>query len=77
MASELLMSISKDEKERAIFRSRNKFEMDIASDMATAENRGEKRKALVIAKNLLSMNLPLDQIATATGLTYNEIENLR
>ena len=42
VASNLLMSISQDERERAIFRSRKKFQMDHASDMATAEDRGER-----------------------------------
>ena len=30
-----------------------------------------------IAKNLLSMNLPLEQIAVATGLSVDEIKNLK
>jgi len=37
----------------------------------------EGRKALDIARNLLRMNMPLDQIVTATGLTREEVENLR
>jgi predicted transposase/invertase (TIGR01784 family) len=40
VAGNLLMSISQDERERAIFRSRRKFSMDHASDMATAEDIG-------------------------------------
>ena len=43
MAAELLMSISKDEHERAKFRSRRKFETDLASNLATAEDRGVQR----------------------------------
>ena len=42
MASNLLMNISQDERERAIFRSRKKFQMDIASDMATAKDIGRR-----------------------------------
>lgn len=38
MAENLLMSISQDERERAIFRSRRKFETDYTSDMAAAED---------------------------------------
>ena len=37
VAGNLLMSISQDERERAIFRSRRKFETDLQSDLATAE----------------------------------------
>ena len=71
------MNISQDEKERAVLRSRKKFEMDIASDMATAEDRGAKRKALTIAKNMLAYGDPINKIVDITGLTYDEIENLR
>ena len=80
MAGELLMTISQDEHERARLRSRRIFETDLASDMATSEAIGEKRgrkeSALSIARNLLGMNMPLDQIITATGLTREEVENL-
>ena len=40
MAGELLMSISQNEAERAIFRSRRKFQTDYGSDMATARDNG-------------------------------------
>jgi len=43
MASSVLREISKDEHERARLRSKRKFEMDITSDLLTAEARGEKR----------------------------------
>jgi predicted transposase/invertase (TIGR01784 family) len=85
MAGNLLMSVSKDENERAVFRSRRMYQSDLESNIATAEYRGEQRgiqigeekKALSIARNLLGMNVPLDQIVTATGLTSEEVESLR
>ena len=74
------MSVSKDEQERAIFRSRRMYQSDRESDIATAEDRGELRgelrRAFTIARNLLGMNMPLDQIVTATGLTRDEVESL-
>jgi len=80
MAGNLLMSVSKDEQERAIFRSRRMYQSDRESDIATAEDRGELRgelrRAFTIARNLLGMNMPLDQIVTATGLTRDEVESL-
>ena len=76
MAGNLLMSVSQDEKERAVFRSRRIFQTDLQSNMATAEDRGSRERALSIARNLLGMNMPLDQIVTATGLTREEVENL-
>jgi len=88
MASELLMSVSQDERERAVFRSRRMYQTDLQSNLATAEDRGRAEgkiegraegefvKALAVARNLLGMNMPLDQIVIATGLTREEIENL-
>jgi predicted transposase/invertase (TIGR01784 family) len=97
MVGDLLMSISKDERERAIIRSRRMFQSDLESNIATAEERGKREgklegrlegrlegisegelaKAFAIAKNLLSINLPHDQIVAATGLTLEEIEGLK
>lgn len=81
MAGNLLMSISQDERERAIFRSRRKFQTDMQSNLATAEDNGERKGRMAekveIARNLLKINLPLDQIAIATGLTIEEVDHLR
>lgn len=38
---------------------------------------GGKTKAIEIAANLLSMDMPLSAIAQATGLSEKEIENIR
>ena len=43
MAATLLRKISKDERERAIFRSRRMAETDRISDLLTAEEKGERR----------------------------------
>ena len=89
VASEVLQSISRDENERAIFRSRRKYQMDLASDLATMEQRGinkgialgrtegERAKAFSIAQGLLSTNLTIEEIVRITGLTRTEIENIR
>ena len=93
MAGNLLMSISQDERERAIFRSRRKFQTDLQSDLATAEDRGKiigrqegilegrlegrQEGKLEIARNLLKMGMSSDQISQATGLSLIEVENLR
>jgi predicted transposase/invertase (TIGR01784 family) len=76
MTGNLLMSVSKDERERAVYRSRRMYQTDMQSNIATAEDRGEQRRALAIARNLLGMNIPLEQILTATGLTREEVEKL-
>ena len=77
VAGNLLMSISQNERERAIFRSRRKFQTDMQSNLATAEDNGKAIRSVEIARNLLKINLPLDQIAIATGLTIEEVEHLR
>ncbi len=77
VAGELLMSISQNERERAIFRSRRKFQTDMQSDLATAEDNGERRGRIAIARKLLKRNRPVDEIVEDTGLTYEEVEDLR
>jgi len=69
MAATLLREISKDERERAIQRSRRMAETDRVSDLLTAEERGELKgiakgrdecKAEIIA--LLKKGLTLEEI---------------
>jgi predicted transposase/invertase (TIGR01784 family) len=84
MASELLMSISKDEIERAHYRSRKMFQMDIEHDRAVNRNEGRiegliegrNERSQEIAQNLLSIGVPADTVANVTGLTRAEIEKL-
>ncbi|MCL2747024.1 MAG: hypothetical protein FWE59_00020 [Oscillospiraceae bacterium] len=48
-----------------------------ASALRNAEQKGRAEGLLNVARNLLEMNMPLDQITTATGLTRAEVEALR
>ncbi|MCL2765786.1 MAG: Rpn family recombination-promoting nuclease/putative transposase [Treponema sp.] len=65
MAATILREISKDERERAIFRSRQMAETDRISDLLTAEERGmirgreegREEERLVIARNFVNYNL--------------------
>ncbi|MDR1701618.1 MAG: hypothetical protein LBR56_02450 [Sporomusaceae bacterium] len=81
MAGNLLMSISKDEKERAIFRSRRMYQSDLESNLATAEARGEVRgraeQKIDIARNMILNGEPAEKITSYTGLTRTEIDKLR
>ena len=76
-----LRRLSADEQARDMYERREKAMRDIDSMNREAEQRGlEKGKTeekAKIATNLLSLNLPLETIITATGLTREEIENLR
>ena len=44
--------------------------------MKTAGQKGEKKKAKEIARNLKTMGLSNEQIAKGTGLSSEEIEHL-
>ena len=88
LAGSLLSSISKDERERAIFRSRRMYQTDLESDRATiffngkaegiVEGRaeGEKNKALVVAEKMKANGLSVTDIAEFTELSVDEINNL-
>ena len=39
-------------------------------------SKGENKKSIEIAKNLLSMNMPLEDISKATGLSIEEIKKI-
>ena len=85
MAAEVLMSVSKDENEWAILHSRKMAQKDYESYLLTAKRigrtegrkEGRKEERFSIAKNLMSMNFPIEQIAVATGLTREEVEQSR
>ena len=80
VAGELLMSISQDERERAIFRSRRKFQTDYQSDIATAEDRGERkgieRRNIEIARTMIADGESVEKIVRYTGLTIEELKHL-
>ena len=84
MAGELLMSISQDERERAVFRSRRMYQTDLQSNLATAEDRGKRlgrqegrsERNFEIARMMLSAGEPTEKIMSYTGLTRQEITQL-
>jgi len=81
VASELLMGISQDEKERAHFRSRRMYLSDLESNILTATRTGREQGQADaynnIAKKLLAVGDPIEKIEAVTGLTRAEIEALR
>ena len=79
MAGEVLMSISQDEREQAIFRSRRIFQADQESNRVTAARNlamAEKNAVLAVARNLLKKKMSIADISDVTGLTREEVENL-
>ena len=49
---------------------------DIKNSLDSAEEKGERKKAIEIAKNLLEMGMSIDNIMKATGLSQEEIAKL-
>ena len=77
MAGDLLMSISQDERERAVFRSRRMYQTDMQSNYATVLDRGRAERNVEIARNALQMGFQMEDIVKLTGLTLEEVERLR
>ena len=58
-------------------RLRSKARHDEAQALWNAEQKGEKAKALEIARNALRKKIPVNDIMDITGLTHEEIEELK
>jgi hypothetical protein len=72
MASEVLMTISRDEAERVRLVSEFKYQVDMRSHINHAKQEG----AMEIARNLKADGVPAEQIAKWTGLTGDQIKEL-
>lgn len=73
MAGNLLMSISQDERERAVFRSRRMYQTDLQSDLATAEDRGRAEGMAASIKNLMdSMGWSMEQAMSALKISEED-----
>ena len=77
MAGNLLMSVSQNERERAIFRSRRMYQSDEDSNKATIRDRAVAERNVEIARNMLLDGEPVEKIIKYTGLTVDEVEDLR
>lgn len=84
-AFKTLDTMNLNKEERKIYEAELKSESDIASQLRTAKREGESQGKIKgkiegkieIAKNLLKMNLSIEQIIQATGLTKKEIEKIK
>lgn len=84
MADKILAKASADEHARAEYQRRHKWYMDKVSSekylmmkgREEGRKEGQQDKAVEIAKKLLSMELPLEKIVIATGLSKEEIEKI-
>jgi predicted transposase/invertase (TIGR01784 family) len=77
MAYDLLTNISRNEDERARFRARRKFQMDMEHNRIVAfeegEIKGELKGKLKVARNLLANGMSMEFVVQNTGLSPNEI----
>ena len=63
------MSISQNERARAIFRSRRQFQTDLQSDLATAEDKGRTAGIFSSLQSLMeNMELSLEQAMNALNI---------
>jgi predicted transposase/invertase (TIGR01784 family) len=80
MASQVLVSISKDETERARLMSEYKYVVDTQSKVVQARREGKregKREGRQeTAKALKALGDPVEKIARVTGLSPDEIASL-
>ena len=78
VAGNLLMSVSQNERERAIFRSRRMYQSDEDSNKATIRDRAIAERNFEIARKLLQRNsMTIAEIAEDTNLTTEEVEDLK
>lgn len=72
-----LRELSADEKARDLYERQEKARRDRAAENRWARQQGVQEEKLQTAQNALQMNLSNDDITRLTGLTHDEIENLR
>ena len=72
MASEVLMTISRNQVERARLMSEFKYEVDTRTHV----NHAKKQVLNEVVQNMKAMSLSMDQIKQATGLSEAQIEGL-
>ncbi len=72
----VLKELSEDERIRMINENREIAWRDYMSRMDGAERKGIEKGIEAVAKNLLNMNRPVEEIVEATGLSKEQILNL-
>lgn len=76
-AKEELIRLSGDDKERQRYERRKESLLEQSSLLANAERKGSKKKEIEIAKNLIINGLDDELILKSTGLSLEEIKDLR
>ncbi|WP_461252307.1 nuclease/transposase family protein, partial [Treponema sp. R8-4-B8] len=76
MATEMLMEISQDERQRAIMRSRRMYETDRMSDLLNAKEEGEIEERRKIVENMYQEGFDVKTIAKATRLSEQDVNGI-
>ena len=75
-AHEKMTFLANDKEVLRLYHMREMAQIDYNSGMRKAKDEGKIERNIAIARNLLEMNMPHDQIAKATGLRLKEIDSL-
>ena len=76
-AKDELIRISNDKEQRLLYEMRSKTLKDKNSALNEAERKGIEKGIEKVAKNLLDMGIPINEIILATGLSENDILNIK
>jgi predicted transposase/invertase (TIGR01784 family) len=76
MASQVLVSISRDEHQRSRLLSEYKFIVDTQSKVVQAERDGRREEMIKEAEKMKKRGIHIDQIVEYTGLSAEEIAKL-
>jgi predicted transposase/invertase (TIGR01784 family) len=81
MASEVLITISRDEEERAWLRSREKYVLDTQSKLTYARRegmlKGEQNGKANVARNALAEGASVEFVQKITGLDIETIKQMK
>ena len=73
----VLKELSADERTRLIYEEREKARRDIASMIGGAERGGIQKGIIITARNAIAMGIDTETIIKLTGLSREEIENMK
>ena len=76
-AYDLLQIISKDEKARMLYEARQAEISDQLTRIKSAEEKGATAKALRVAENLLRMGLNVEQVASASEISIEKVNEIK
>jgi len=76
MATQILQTVSKDKRERALYWSHLIYELDQRSAERSAERNGVLQGKLEVARNLKLDGFPFDVISKNTGVPLDKVAAL-